>query len=123
MEITEWGLANVEIAFGHLNRGVAPREILEILCFNCGGRPIGEVGEVTEYNPHIHEDSEGGISPGELIKVIHVGLLNPDAVKRSVEKVSTDGVNVEEKVNEFPYEKVIVRATVRRADVPKEHQD
>ena len=115
MEITEKGLKLVSVAFEQLNSGVTGRDALEILCLNAGCESIGEVGEVTEYNPLQHEDSEGGIAPGEMIKVVHAGMLNPDAVRRTVVKVSHDGVNVEEQVHEQHFKQVVARAIVRRA--------
>ena len=115
MEITEKGLKLISIAFEQLNSGVSGRDALELLCLNAGCESIGEVGEVTEYNPLQHEDSEGGIAPGEMIKVVHAGMLNPDAVRRTVVKVSHDGVNVEEQVHEQPFKQVVARAIVQRA--------
>jgi len=111
MDVTD---KNLMVAFEHLDRNVPARDILELLCFNSGGEHIEARGKVTKFNPLIHRDLEGGIAPGDKVKVVDVGMVNPKATRRTVSHVSSDGVNVEEKVTEETYRKVISRATVRR---------
>jgi len=64
------------VAFDHVKRGISARTILEILCFKNGGEPMYREDEVTEFTPYYMEDLDGGISPGDKVKVATVAMIN-----------------------------------------------
>jgi hypothetical protein len=67
------GAKDIAIAFEHLKEELPARQILEIVAGNLGMEEIGSSDEETEFRPLEHEDSEGGIAPGDSVSVVHCG--------------------------------------------------
>jgi hypothetical protein len=49
------------------------RDALEVALFNCGVRPLGNVGEEVRFDVHVHEAETPGILPDDLVVVTHSG--------------------------------------------------
>lgn len=55
-----------------------PVVALEVLAYNLGLREIGSVDQIVDYAPHMHEDTESGILPGEPVQVLAPGWAYQD---------------------------------------------
>jgi hypothetical protein len=49
------------------------RDALEVALFNCGVRPIGEVGEQVQFDAHSHEAEAHGVVLGDSVVITHPG--------------------------------------------------
>lgn len=74
----------LKIAFEQTDCGANAVEILEAMAFNLGLRPIGETNSVSSYDPRLHEDTIGGLHPGDRIKIMRKGWsLNQSPIIRA----------------------------------------
>ena len=63
----------LKIAFEQTERGANTLQVLEAAAFNFGLRPIDEPDLDVTYDPRVHEDTTGGLHPGDTVKVLRKG--------------------------------------------------
>jgi hypothetical protein len=92
-QVTISGARHLALAFDKAAQGFGARDILNVTARNLGLKPLGNKDEVTSYSPMQHEDTEGGMLPGETAVVTEPGwTLGADVVVRA--KVKKGGSHV-----------------------------
>jgi hypothetical protein len=69
------GARQLAIAFQKAFEGFTAHEILTMTAHNLGLTPIGEQNEEVIYDPLRHEDTEGGMLPGERAHIQQTGWI------------------------------------------------
>jgi len=80
LEITFDGARRFAVAFDKARQGLSAADLLATTAKNLGLTIINAKGEQVPYNPLEHEDSEGGIRPGELVRIFETGLKYQNTV-------------------------------------------
>jgi hypothetical protein len=65
--VNSQGARYIARAFEEEEQGFSTKEILTVIARNLGLSPIGKKGETTIYNPLRHEDTVGGLLPGQAV--------------------------------------------------------
>ena len=82
--ITSQGARYIARAFEEAEQGFSAKEILTVAARNLGLSPIGKKGEAIIYNPIQHEDTVGGLLPGQTVLIEEEGwTLNQETVVRA----------------------------------------
>lgn len=78
------GARHIALAFEKVDQGFSPKEILSVTARHLGLLNIGRHDEVVPYDPLKHDDTEGGLVPGDTIVILEPGLaFNNEAVLRA----------------------------------------
>jgi len=70
---TNYLLKSMAIAMHQIERGCTPSIAIEAAMFNNGVNLIGQLNEIVAYAPQMHEDTEGGMLPGDPVRIIRSG--------------------------------------------------
>jgi hypothetical protein len=82
------GARHIALAFEKADQGFAAKDILSVTARNLGLLPIGKKDDTAPYDPIMHEDTDGGLVPGEPAIILESGWsINHEAVLRA--KVKT----------------------------------
>jgi hypothetical protein len=71
--LTMTGARHMAVAFEKARQGLNTHAVLAMAARNLGMAPIGGKGEKVAYNPLQHEDTQGGIMPGETVETVEPG--------------------------------------------------
>lgn len=63
----------LKVAFDNVDQDTAALPLLESIAFNLGMAQLGTAGERVQYDPLLHEDTIGGLLPGDQVEVIRKG--------------------------------------------------
>lgn len=74
LQITFDGARRFAVAFDKARQGLSAADLLSTTAKNLGLIIINAKAEQVPYNPLEHEDSQGGIRPGEVVMVLEPGL-------------------------------------------------
>jgi hypothetical protein len=86
------GARHIALAFEKVDQGFPPKEILSVTARHLGLLNIGRRDEVVSYDPLKHDDTEGGLIPGDTVVILEPGLaFNNEAVLRAKVKKSKGG--------------------------------
>ncbi len=78
------GARYIALAFEKANEGFPVKDILSVTARYMGLTPIGKSGDTVSYDPLQHEDVDGGLIPGERVKILESGwAFNEEAVMRA----------------------------------------
>jgi len=80
LQITFDGARRFAVAFDKARQGLSTADLLSTTAKNLGLTIINAKGEQVPYNPLEHEDSQGGIRPGEVVMVMEPGLKYQNTV-------------------------------------------
>jgi hypothetical protein len=78
--LTLIGARYLAVAFEKARQGFAAKVVLSMTAKNLGMTALGAAGERTTYNPLHHQDTKGGIMPGESVEVTDPGWLFRNSV-------------------------------------------
>src|SRR5205085_193934 len=73
LHVTIEGARHVALALDKATQGFAASELLSVTARNVGLTPIGMDGEMLSYDPLRHEDLEGGLLPGDPVRIERIG--------------------------------------------------
>lgn len=51
---------------------VEVEEILKCICINLGLKQVGYINSIVEYDPIEHKDIEGGLLPGDKVRIVKI---------------------------------------------------
>jgi len=80
LQITFDGARRFAVAFEKVRQGSSAADLLSTTAKNLGLSIINAKGEQAPFNPLEHEDSQGGIRPGDLVLVLEPGLKYQNTV-------------------------------------------
>jgi hypothetical protein len=75
LHITDEGARHIAIAFQKADEGFAAKDILALTARNLGLTPLGSKDENVQFNPLQHEDTQGGLLPGDSVVILESGWL------------------------------------------------
>jgi hypothetical protein len=78
--LTMTGARHMAIAFEKARQGLNAHAVLSMAAKNLGMTAIGARNQAVPFNPLHHEDTQGGIMPGEIVEVAEPGWTFRNAV-------------------------------------------
>ncbi len=95
LHVTPEGARHLALAFEKAAQGFTAKDILTVTARNLGLTPIGKLGETVSFNPLRHEDTEGGLVPGDSVRIDEAGwAIGQDALIRAKVKQPQGGSHV-----------------------------